>query len=236
MVVTTSFVLVVLTGTLGAAVVLSSPPPGTSSTATSPTPSESPDVLVAGTDTDVRTSDLPDPASFNQSSAAPVQPGEGKPQNIAEAKAPSPPPAGPVSQPEGAADPVAQAIPKPFKVECRQGNLNVRYGSSATIDCTLDGWTALDTNVPISFSSGTALEGPCGQPEAFSASPPVISRSPLQAPTSFTVTVDTLRGGPLRGPIRIGTEYQGSYDQVVVAVQGGPGESLKPCNPATGPS
>jgi hypothetical protein len=238
LVVTTSFVLVVLTGSLGAVLVLSPPPPGASdspSVETSPSPSQAPIEIVAAADPDVHVSDLPGAAPSDPPGAVPAQPGPLKP-SVGGAKSPSPPPAGPVSQPKRADRPTAPVTPRPFKVECGQDNLNVRFGSSATFGCTLDGWTAFDTNVPILFSSGNALEGPCGHPEAFSASPPVISRSPLQAPTSFTVTVDTLRGGPLRGPIRIGTELEGSYDQVAVAVEGGPGESLKPCNPAKGSS
>lgn len=232
LVVTMSFVLVAVSGTLGVVAALSQPPG--SPLAVRPTPSMSPDVVVAETATEAQPSDLPTAAPSNPPGSGTAPRVEPKRQSPAGAKVapPSPAPPGPASEPQTPVGHVVQVLPRAFEVECLEDHLNVRYGSSATFDCTLDGWSAVTTNVTIRFFSGTALEGSCGQPQAFSASPPVISRSPHQAPTSFTVTVDTLRGGPLRGPIRIGTESEAGYDQVEIALQAAPGESLKPCNPA----
>lgn len=107
----------------------------------------------------------------------------------------APPPA---LQPPAAALPPGftppSPLPKSYELKCSGPN-SATYGTVHTLNCTLDGWMHIATQVPIYFGSGIGLPGPCINTSALSAVPSVIDRAPLQPPTPFRVLLDTTRAG-----------------------------------------
>jgi hypothetical protein len=109
------------------------------------------------------------------------------------------------------------------------------YGSIGRISCTLDGWANLPVGVTISFAGGYGLPGACFSEAAFSAGPATIQRSPLEAPTPFTVFVDTANAGSPVGHLLVKTEYANSYVGVPLNIAPWPeGKERRTC-PLTGP-
>ena len=147
------------------------------------------------------------------------------------APAPGPAPGGEPAIPGTTAPPIP---PSPFKVHCEQGRLTVRRGGPAAFECTLEGWLAGPTNVEIQISPAAGGGIVCDNAQAFSSSRPVIRRSPLDAPTPFTVRVDTRLGGYSGGPITVGTAWEGSEDVVELTIDVKPGDEPFGCNPGKG--
>jgi hypothetical protein len=106
--------------------------------------------------------------------------------------APPPPPAPSSALPPGLV--VPSPIGKAYELKCTRPG-SATYGTVHSVDCTLDGWLNLPTQVPIYFGSGIGLPGSCINTQALTAVPPVIDRAPLQPPTPFRVLLDTTRAG-----------------------------------------
>lgn len=234
LVITVSFVLLTLTGSVGALAMLTSEPPASETAVEAPNRTSTPSLGAEAPGGGTPISDaLPDNAAPAPAPAAST-PGKSQPQASVKAGIPVPPaPAGrPASDPEKAVlgHVVSPVLLKAFKVECEQGRLTVGQGGTASFDCTLDGWIATPTNVPISFTTDTSHSGPCDGTQAFSSSPDVIRRSPLQAPSSFTVTVDARGGRFAGGPVGVGTPWDSSEDLVEIAVDAAPGDQNPACN------
>lgn len=103
-----------------------------------------------------------------------------------------------------------------MKVECADNFVWWSYGQTGAFECTLDGWQDGPADVQIVFAGGIGLAGPCPDPSALAANPPVIRRLPGQAPAPFTVTVDTVRLAAPGGIVRIGTPIAKSEDWVTI--------------------
>lgn len=236
LVITVSFVLLALTGSVGALAMLTSQPPDSETAVEASDQKGSPNLVAEAPGGKTPASDaLPAPAAPNPPAPASAEstPGKSQPQASVKANAHPAQAAEPGPDPEKVVpgQAVPPVLPKAFKVQCEQDRLTVRRGGTATFDCTLDGWIAVPTNVPIWFTSNTSHGGPCDGTQAFSSSPEVVSRSALQAPTSFTVTVEARGGGFAGGPVRVGTPWDSSEDLVEIAVDAAPGDQHPACNP-----
>jgi hypothetical protein len=233
LVITVSFVLLTLTGSVGALAMFTSQPPA-SETVKQPDRARSPGLVVEAPGGGTPAFDgVPAPAEPNPPAPGPAgsTPGDFHPQASVKASAQPVPAAKPGPGPERVVpgQVVSPVLPRAFKVECERDRLAVRQGWTVTFDCTLDGWIAAPTNVPIWFSSDPG-GGPCDGTQAFSASLDVIRRSPLQAPTPFTVTVDARGGGFAGGRVRVGTPWEASDDLVEITVEAAPGDQHPACN------
>lgn len=235
MIVTFSFVLLMLTGSVGAMAVLTSQPSASETAAKASDQLTPPGLVAKAPPVKTPASDTL-PANSAPGEAVPVPaestPNKPQPQASGKPKALPAPPAEPA--PELGKVVPGQVVPpvllRAFKVDCERDSLAVRRGWSVTFDCTLDGWIAVPTNVPILFSSDNG-GGPCDGTQAFSSSPDVIRRSALQAPTPFTVTVDARGGGFAGGRVGIGTPWEASEDLVEIVVEDSPGDQHPACGP-----